>query len=177
MVKITKKADFERFYNANIDKIYRFVSFRVGQNKELAEDLVSEIFIKAFKNFSSYDENISHSAWIFTIAKNHLANHWRDNAKKSEVLIAETVTVDEENGEIMGEEQWLSVAIFKQKETQAKSEIYDMLAKLSPVDQELVTFHYLYGYSYLEIAEMKGKSETAVKVAVHRAVKTMRKKL
>lgn len=177
MIENKEKANFERFYNTNIDKIYRFVFFRVGQNKELAEDLVSEIFIKALKNFASYDENISHSAWIFTIAKNHLANHWRDNAKKGEVLIAETVTVDEENGEIVGEEQWLSVAIFKQKETQAKSEIYDMLAKLNPSDQELVTLHYLSGYSYSEIAGLKGKSETAVKVAVHRAIKSMRKKV
>ena len=43
---MVKKTDFENFYRRNFDKIYRFVFFRVGNNKELAEDLVSEIFKK-----------------------------------------------------------------------------------------------------------------------------------
>ena len=166
MENIPKKVDFERFYNENIDKIYRFVFFRVGQNKELTEDLVSEIFMKALKNFAVFDEKISRSAWIFTIAKNHLANYWRD--KKPSSALPE---MSEE-----GEEDvfWLKQASLNYQQTQIKQEIYELLAKLSADDQELVTSHYLFGYSYAEIAKVKGKTETAVKVAVHRVIKKMR---
>ncbi|TAL19526.1 sigma-70 family RNA polymerase sigma factor, partial [Patescibacteria group bacterium] len=69
---------FRKFYETHFNKIYRFVLFRVG-NRELAEDLVSEIFVKALKAFPSYDESRSRSSWIFTIARNHLINHYRSS--------------------------------------------------------------------------------------------------
>lgn len=165
MVELIKK-DFEEFYQENIDKIYRFVFFRARQNKELAEDLVSEIFLKALKNFNDFDEKISRSAWIFTIAKNHLANYWRD--QKSTESIPEMSAEEEEDA------FWLKQAFLNFRQLKLKQEIYDLLAKLDDTEQELVTFHYLFGYSYSEIAEMKGKTETAIKVAVHRAIKKMR---
>jgi len=171
---MSHKKLFENFYNTNIDKIYRFVFFRTGQNKELAEDLVSEIFFKVLKNFENYDEKISRSAWIFTIAKNHLANYWRDNAKKIDVSLSETTIRDDENGDIAIEEKWFESSFKKFEDYETKREIYDMLAKLDAVDQDLVTLHYLFGYNYNEIAQMKGKTETAIKVAVHRVIKKMR---
>ena len=79
------KKEFEKFYNSHVDKVYRFVFFRVNCNKELAQDLVSEIFIKAMEHFVDYDENLSKSAWIMTISKNHLANYWRDKKPTSEI--------------------------------------------------------------------------------------------
>lgn len=174
---MSHKKLFKNFYNTNIDKIYRFVFFRTGQNKELAEDLVSEIFFKALKNFANYDEMISQTAWIFTIAKNHLANYWRDNAKKNNVSLSETTVRDDENGEIVIEEKWFELSYKKYADTETKREIYDLLAKLDPADQDLVTLHYLFGYSYREIARMKVKTETAIKVAVHRVIKKMRSNL
>ncbi|SRR3989339_273839 len=165
------KKDFEKFYQENIDKIYRFVFFRANKNKELAEDLVSEIFIKALKNFNDFDEKISRSAWIFTIAKNHLANYWRDQ-KPMESLSKAT-----EEGENGSEAYWLKQAFLNFRQLQLKQEIYDLLAKLDDGEREIVTFHYLFGYSYSEIAEMKGKTETAIKVAVHRVIKKIRAKI
>jgi len=162
-----KKADFEKFYNENMDKIYRFVFFRVGANKELAEDLVSEIFMKALEKFDTYDEKISRSAWIFTIAKNHLINHWRDSKPVD--------SLPEVNEEGIENSSWIKKTLEIHKQLLTKREIYDLLAKLDDDDREIVTFHYLVGYSYSEIAEMRGSTEAAVKVAAHRAIKKMRK--
>lgn len=163
------RKDFETFYNENIDKIYRFVFFRVGA-KETAEDLVSEIFMKALNNFEKFDEEISRTAWIFTIARNLLANFWRDNAGKKN-LSAEALA--EEEGEI-APEAWLAKAEAEHNNSLIKAEIYDYLDKLGEDEREIVTFHYLYGYSYSEIAKMREMTETAVKVAAHRAIKKMR---
>ncbi len=77
------KREFEKFYNNHLDKVYRFVFFRCNGNRELTEDLVSEIFMKALEHFDSYDEKVSKSAWIMTITRNHLANYWRDSKKTS----------------------------------------------------------------------------------------------
>ena len=161
------KKDFEKFYLANVDKIYRFVFFRVNKDKESAQDLVSEIFMKALENFESYDPQKSSSAWVFTIAKNHLANYWRDH--KSALAIPEG-----------GEDEWEDIfwkkLAFRSYQTiELKREIYELLDKLEGEEKELVTLHYLFGYSYTELGKIKGMSEGAVKVAAHRAIKKLRK--
>lgn len=160
------KKRFEKFYQENIDKIYRFVFFRVGGDKELAQDLVSEIFMKALKAFETYDEKISKSAWLITIARNHLANYWRDRK-----LTSSLPQDEDENTEAV----WLSSAISAFKGREHSQQAYELLETLEASEKEIVTFHYIFGYSYAEIAQMRGTSEGAIKVAAHRAIKKMRK--
>ena len=161
---MNKKAEFEKFYNTHVDKVYRFVYFRIGGDKTLTQDLVSEIFIKALEHFVDYDEKKSHSAWVFTIAKNHLANHWRDKKLTSALPEDENESNDA---------FWLKSAINLAKKDIVKRQIGELLETLDENTREIVTFHYLLGYSYAEIADMKDMSETAVKVAAHRAVKKL----
>lgn len=163
-----QKKEFEKFYKKNIDRVYRYVFFRVGANKELAEDLVSEIFIKVLKNFNSYDENISQSAWVFTIAKNHLANYWRD--KKPEVFFMENYNEDDAVNDVF----LAKITDHNQERQFIKQEINEFLNLLEPEERENVTLHYLVGYNYSEIAEMKNSTESAIKVATHRAIKKIR---
>ncbi len=160
------QGDFEKFYNEHVDKVYRFVLFRVGVNKEIAEDLVSEIFIKALKNFASYDVSLSQSAWIMTIARNHVINYYRDNKSH------QTLPEDEENA---NDSFWLKEAKNAFRKDESQQELYELLKKLSVDEQEIVTFHYIMGYSYIEIAQMKGVSAGSIKIAAHRAIKKMKK--
>lgn len=158
------KKEFEKFYNTHVDKVYRFVFFRVGGNKDLAQDLVSEIFIKTLEHFSDYDEKKSVSAWIFTIAKNHLANHWRDTKPTS--------SLPEDEAEA-NDVFWLKSAVNLFQKEAAKRHVSELLARLDENSREIVTFHYILGYSYAEIAAIRDMSETAVKVAAHRAIKKL----
>ncbi len=158
------KNEFEQFYRDHIDKVYRFIFFRVGGNKDLAEDLVSEIFIKALNHFGEYDDTVSVSAWIMTIARNHLANHWRDQKQTS------GLPEDEEES---SDKFWLNIAVNKFKSEEIRRQLRELLDNLHEDDREIVTFHYLLGYNYAEIAAMKQMSETAVKVAAHRAIKKL----
>ena len=160
-----QKKQFERFYNTHIDKVYRFVFFRVGGNKEVAEDLVSEIFMKALEHFADYDPSLSKSAWIMTIAKNHVINYWRGR-KPAESL-------PNENSEENFDAFWLGLAADLHKKDIIRREVYDLLEKIDDKSRQIVTFHYLFGYSYAEIAVMKEMNETAVKVAAHRAMKKL----
>lgn len=155
------KAEFERFYRENIDRIYRYVFFRVGRNRDLAEDLVSEIFLKAFNGFSSYDPSVSKSAWIYRIAHNHLANYYRDRK--------ETVDLEDIAPLLVGEHG--QEALERQE---ARTRVERALMELSPDDRRLVTMKYLEGYSYEDMAPILEKTGDALKVATHRAMKKLK---
>lgn len=166
MFKNPKKAQFQDFYQTHFDKVYRYVFFRVGGDKELAQDLVSEIFLKALEHFADYNESKSKSAWIMTITKNHLANYWRDKKPAEQIPEDEDEFIDS---------FWLKSAVNTFKREKDKQQLAELLEKLGPDDREIVTFHYLFGYNYSEIAAIKNMTETAVKVAAHRAIKKLNK--
>jgi len=155
------KAEFERFYRENIDRIHRYVFFRIGRNRDVTEDLVSEIFLKAFNAFSAYDPTVSRSAWIYRIAHNHLANYYRDRKETANLDDIALVVVGEH-----GEETMLR--------HEAGHIIQTSLRKLSSQERRLVTMKYLEGYSYEDMAPILEKSATTLKVATHRAMKKLK---
>jgi RNA polymerase sigma-70 factor (ECF subfamily) len=158
-----KKKTFEKFYSANMERIYRYVFFRVGQNHALTEDLVSEIFMKALKAFDRYDEKVSRSAWIYRIAHNHLANHYRDSKKVVDLEEVAYSLVDHGANKQQGR-------------LEAVMGLEKALAELSTEERQLVTMKHIEGYTYVEIAEIQEKSPGSVKMAVSRAMKKLRSK-
>ncbi|PJA45237.1 hypothetical protein CO174_04390 [Candidatus Uhrbacteria bacterium CG_4_9_14_3_um_filter_50_9] len=156
-----KKGSFEAFYNKNLDRIYRYVFFRVGRNRDVCEDLVSEIFMKALKHFEKYDPDISESAWIYRIAHNHLANHFRDTKQSADIDDVKFFLVGER-----GEE-----TIITQEE---QRHLYEALDKLEPDERRIVTMKYIEGYSYKEMSAVLDRTADALKVATHRTVKKLR---
>ena len=155
-------ADFRHFYDKHFDRVYRFVYFRVGNNVTVAEDLTSEIFLKALSAFAHYDPAISQTSWIMTIARNHLINHWRD--KKG------TVDVDEVAFLIEGEDG---------RNTQSANDdirtVNAALAQLPVKDRRLIEMKHVLGYRYKEIADELKKSAGAVRIETHRAMKKLKK--
>jgi len=156
-----KKKYFEKFYSANMERIYRYVFFRVGQNHALTEDLVSEIFMKALKAFDRYDEKVSRSAWLYRIASNHLANYYRDNKKDIEIESVAYLMVDPAVNKEQGRQE-------------AMMGLEKAMIELSTEERQLVTMKYIEGYTYVEIAEIRGKTLGAVKMATSRAMKKLK---
>ena len=157
-----KKSElFQQYYREFLPKIYRFVFFRVGGKRETAEDLTSEIFIKALDNFDSFDEAKPFSPWIYQIAKNHLINHYR--------VMGRTVPMDEEFDapDKGGEERVIAF--------ESRDELTKILNKLPPEKQRVLELKYLDGFSYKEIAEMLGEKELNLRVMVSRTLKELRK--
>lgn len=148
-------------------KLYRYIYARTGANRDLAEDLVSEICLKALEHFEQYKSEYPFEAWLFGIARNHLIDHYKKTARKQTVALDDLENV-------------LSTNEDTQKETDIRlsvDRLQGALAKLPPEKQELVTLRYLSGYSYGEIAGILGKEENAVKVATFRVVQQLKEML
>ncbi len=156
------KDRFRQFYETYFQKIFRYVFFRVGGHREVAEDLTSEIFMKAYKAFESYDENRSHSSWIYTIARNHLANHYRSAGREVTDEDFESLPVAADDLE----EQFAA--------SEEEARLLKAIGQLRPKDAVLVKMKYLDGYSYEEMAAALKREKGALKVATFRAMRDLR---
>lgn len=67
---------FQSFYRENLGPIYRFVYSKV-RNREEAEDLISQIFIKAVRNIDRAQNPQSIRSWLFQVARTTIADYWR----------------------------------------------------------------------------------------------------
>ncbi len=68
--------EFQRFYEENLGLIYRFVYSKVG-NREEAEDLTSQIFMKAVRGVDTERGAQSMQKWLFQVARTTIADYWR----------------------------------------------------------------------------------------------------
>lgn len=152
-----KKPDFREFYGRNVDRIHRFLLMRTG-DRATAEDLTADVFLKALEAYDRYDPAVSVSAWIYTIARNRLINHWRERGKTVDVDIADLPLAGDGflEGVVAEEDRRLVRAA---------------LEELPEEQRRLIVMKHLEGYRHDEIAAILGKTVGAVKVATHRAMK------
>jgi RNA polymerase sigma-70 factor (ECF subfamily) len=152
--------NFIGHYNQFKDKIYNYILYRTGFDRDLAEDLTSEVFIKAFKSFESFDKELNFQAWIFTIARNHLINHYR--ASKKTVPLEDMENVLQTKSDELG--QKLEV-----------ERILDIINRMDDSDKDPLLLRYSDGLSNTEIASVLEKDEGAVRTQISRSLVKLRK--
>ena len=158
----TKRQDFAKFYDEHFDKIYKFVYFRVRSHKQHAEDLTHDIFVKALGAFDRYDPTISRSAWIFTIARNHIINA----AAKERPL---TDIEDIENSWFVREE-WGERMVIKHDEDR----LMQAISELPKDEADLIRLKYLEGWKFDELSEILNAASGTLRVKATRVLKKLR---
>ncbi len=155
---------FEAHYDAYVRKIYKYVYYRT-QHRETAEDLTSQIFLKAFDKLDGFDESRgTFSAWIYGIARNALADHYRASR--------ETIDIDDV-WDLRSDED-----VARDAEARERVEALRPYLQALPKDQRELVFLRLWdGLSYKEIAELTGRSEAACKMAFSRTLSRLRKEV
>jgi RNA polymerase sigma-70 factor (ECF subfamily) len=158
----TDPTAFRPVYEEYFPRIYRYCLRRVSCPQE-AEDLTSQIFTRALANLSSYRGG-SMPAWLFRIAHNVVANHLRDRRVTiplEELEEAESVAEgDGALGRVMDDEERLLAA--------------RLIEQLPDEQRELLALRIAGGLSAKEVGQVIGKSEGAVRVAIHRIVQQLR---
>ncbi|WP_274362204.1 RNA polymerase sigma factor [Paenibacillus thermotolerans] len=153
------KNSFLELYDQYFDDVYRYVYYKIG-NKWDTDDIVSDVFRKAFEKQSSIRDNSNPKAWLVTIAHNAVVDFYR---KRKVTVSTEHIGDLEEPGAF--EEQF---ELDDDLECVQKS-----LAFLSPEDREVVNLRYFADMKNREIGEVLQKSEEAIKTRVFRLLKKM----
>jgi len=166
LVARAQQGDAEAFgllYDRYLDLVFRYVYYRVG-SKALAEDLVSETFLRALRRIGTFEwQGRDFAAWLITIARNIVADHFKSSRFRLEVSTADMLDADRaddgiESGVLDG---------------MTNAALVEAVKKLNDEQQECVVLRFLQGLSVLETAQAMGKSEGAIKALQYRAVRTL----
>lgn len=141
-------------------KVYGYVFYMMG-NKEDAEEIVQDSFVKAYHSLNKFRGEAAFSTWITRIA--HFACLTRLRLK-----VPLNVTIENAKSSI-GE-----VEAHKEIELKDKRAILDMaLMKLKPEERSITTLFYYKEYSLKEIAHISDLSISNVKTILHRSRKKL----
>lgn len=155
---------FGSLYDYYQPRIYRFVLIKVGRREE-AEDLTHEVFLSAWKNIEAYKNlGFPFSSWLYKIARNEIADHYR--TKKDETRL-----------ENMDPEYFVATAS-AQIDLGLKMEMEKVrraIQKLKPEYQDVIIMRFVEDIPIKETAAFLEKSEGAIKLLQHRAIKELRK--
>ncbi len=154
------RSAFAVLYRRYVDQIYRYIYSRVGRKAD-AEDLTARVFTEALEGLDGYREQGEFSAWLFTIAHRRVVDHYRQKRP--------TQPLNEALDRIGDAPNPLAQVV--------RSERLEHLAKLVKAldeeKQELLRLRFAGELTYREIGEIVGRSEAAVKMAVHRLLRRL----
>jgi RNA polymerase sigma-70 factor (ECF subfamily) len=154
---------FGQLYDRYVDLVYRYVYYRVG-TQALAEDLVSETFLRALRRISSFSwQGRDFAAWLVTIARNLIADHFKSGKYRLEVATADMIEADRAQDGPEGEVL----------DSITNASLLEAVKQLNSEQQECVVLRFLQGLSVTETALAMGKTEGAIKALQYRAVRTL----
>ena len=165
-VRSKDKQAFIKAYDLYIGQIYRFIYLKVG-DKETAEDLTSEVFLKTWNYINDGNSIIEKTlrALIYKIARNAIIDHYRQASYQADV------SIDKNEIDLADDSQ----------DTKKQIEISDDIAiieaqlqKLKDEYREIIILRFVNELSITEIANILNKSKGNVRVLTHRALSALR---
>ena len=152
---------FQAFYEDNLVRVYRFV-FKSLRNREEAEDLTSQIFLKALRYLDPERSAQSARSWLFKIAHTSIADYWRTHYRASISSLDVRLEVGWEGP---------TEEVIVGTNERAAERVYTLLQALPERYREVLSCRFLLNLSIRETAAMMGISEANVKVLQFRAIK------
>ena len=162
-----------RLYDTYRDRVARFATGRLG-DAEKAEDVTSETFEAVLRNLGSYRAGTDFEAWLFTIAHRRVADHFRRRSRRREVALDEAVHDPPGRAPPSGPLPAVGGPEEAVLAAERRAEVAGAFRRLRADQQEVLALRVLGGLSAVQVGEVLGKSEGAVRVAQHRALRSLR---
>ena len=155
------------------------IIYRMVRDRELAEDLAQETFIKVLNAIDSYDPSYKFSSWVFKIAHNNTVDHIRKKRVKTLSLDGSPHARTQEQAEASS---FTAVDMAENPEEYTQSqqvgaEIEAAIQTLRPAYREAILLWHVEARPYDEIADIMDLPLGTVKTYIHRGRNELRKKL
>lgn len=153
---------FAELYDRHFDAVNRYLRYRIRSSWD-ADDLTATVFLKALEHFHKYRGDAPVVVWLFRIAHNCYVDYLRGRNERvfpEEKMILYTSTSSGPEEELLREEE--------------ANQLRKMLCRLPRSQRDVVSLRYAGELKFSQIAMVLGKSEPAVRMIHHRALKSLR---
>ena len=168
LIERAKRGEVEAFgclYERYLESIYRYIRTRVAEDRT-AEDLTETVFLRSFESLSRYKEKgLRFSAFLYQIARNLLVDYYRQKEEDLPIESADQINVSPSRIDdlIVIQDQVDSLRVG--------------LEALPEEYREIIRLRVLLELSTTECAQWIGRSEGAVRVLLHRAMKALKRQV
>ena len=150
-------ARFLELYDRYVDRVYAYVSRRAG-SRTVAEDVTSAVFEQALTHLPRFEwRGVPFSAWLFRIAANALADHWKREGRSS----------PEAPPDVPDERE--------SQELERRVSLFQLVDRLPETQRQVIQMRFIEERSIREVAAALDRSEGAVKQLQLRALENLRK--
>lgn len=143
-------------------RLFNFLA-RMTMDRELAEDLTQNVFLRMIRYRTSYQDGMRFQAWIYQVARNVFSDHYQANKNKK----SDFVEVEKVSGQLMDMEEEKSM---EEKEQLLRRS----MALLNEEQRELLVLTRFQHMKYEDVAQMMDTTVANIKVKVHRAIAKLR---
>lgn len=152
-------------YDRYAESIYRYLYRLVGDANH-AEDLTSEVFVRLLQALGTRrGPREQLQGWLYRVAHNLAMDWFRQQSTHSSLSLNEEVATGGDSPSATVERR------------QAYRRLRGAISQLTPSQQQVILLRFGEGLKLAEVGQLMGKSEGAIKVLQHRAVKRLRKLL
>ena len=149
---------FDRYHK----RIFNFLA-RMTMDRELAEDLTQNVFLRILKYRTSYRDGLRFQSWIYQVARNVFSDHYQAHKNKfSDFIDVEKV------------EDQMADANEAEELDEKEKILHRSLQKLSEEQRELLILTRFQHMKYEEVAAIMETTVANIKVKVHRAIMKLR---
>lgn len=152
-------------YGEYYGRVAKYAYVRIGDRTE-AEDLASEVFLKALDSLRNYQERgLPMQAWIFKIAHNLVVDHLRKVSQRKTISI-DTVNINDENDPVDTAENSLEIM-----------KVNKAMQNLTEDQREVLQLRFFGGLTSQEVGKVMNKSDGAVREMQRAALEKLRQLL
>lgn len=152
---------FGDLYEMHVSAIYRYILYRVADPQD-ARDMADEVFLKAWSGLSGYRPGETpFRGWLYRISHNLVIDHYRSRKEVEPLGDRDDLVDDLPNPERQ---------LVQQEEVER---LAANIARLPPDYQQVLVLRYIEGLSTTQVAAILKRSDGAVRVLLHRALKKM----
>jgi len=156
---------FGVLYDRYVDAVYRYVFYRV-RNEAEAEDVTSDVFMRALRAIPKYEPRQAFLAWLYRIARNAVIDRSRRKAARQQVSFEDALAhpnadrvVNPDAGLLAGSDA---------------SVVRVAMQQLTPLQQEILVLRYVEGYDTKTISKLVGKRDGTIRGIEFRALSALR---
>lgn len=154
----------ESIYHQYHKNVYNYIAFRINNHHD-AEELASDVFVKAIQNWKRYNHNLPMEGWLIGIAKNTVTDYLR------KALRRKLLTFDSILGLVSQDKQPEEVAVLNEE----SKALMEAMAKLRDKERQILSMKFATQLKHSEIAQILKISESHVAVTAHRAMNKLKK--